>query len=138
MLSVNLALALVLVSGLLVGPELHAQSPTVRAEGTFLSAVEIIENNVFNNTTVDVFTVPANRRLVITDVLIHASGFTACCVTILRDTLPATFSIFVGAAGFNHTFATGVEFTDGQTVAVSNLSGSPTKWHLRGYLTKAN
>jgi hypothetical protein len=138
MLVVNLALALVLVSGLLVGPQLHAQSPTVRVEGTFLSAVEIIENNVPDNTNFfDVFTVPANRRLVITDVLIHASGFTACCMTILRNTLPATFSIFVGAAGFNHTFATGIEFTEGQTVAVSNPSGAPTKWHLRGYLTKA-
>lgn len=127
MLGPILALVLVLVFDLLVGAQLQAQVPTVPGEGRFLSAIEIIENNVPDNTNFDVFTVPATRRLVITDVLIHASGFAACCVTILRDTLPATFSIHVGVAGFNHTFVTGIEFTEGQTVAVSNPTGFPTK-----------
>jgi len=112
--------------------------PVVLQKG-ILDIVEIIEDNVPSRTDVNVFTVPANRGLVITDVMISWEvGGTSCSdVRILRNGLPATSIITVPAfSTFSHAFATGIHFGAGETVAVSNgITGCILHFYLRGFLT---
>ena len=111
----------------------------VVVENGILDIVEIIEDNVPNNTDVNVFTVPAESGLVITDVLISwADGGLSCRdIRILRGGLPATSIISVPAhSTFSHAFATGIHFVAGETVTVSNgNTGCIVHFYLRGYLT---
>jgi len=97
-----------------------------------------VENEVSALTTRTVFTVPPGQRLVITDVIISnptASG--SCCAEILRNGSFATSLISVPAgSSFQHTFATEIEFTAGNTVGVRNGAGSGfLNFYLSGFLT---
>ncbi len=97
--------------------------------------VEIIENSVSSPTPVDVFTVPANRRLIITDVMMSTNSGSSNA-EILRDGTPATAFINVSSGNtFSHSFATGIEFVANETVAVDAGSGTNINFYLRGYLT---
>ncbi len=131
------------VTGILVGDvrvtNTTAEPVPVEVQSKTLDIVEIIENNVPRSTVVNVFTVPANRRLIITDLVISVSVSTAGQTEILRNGSPATsFIATVVGNAFSHTFATGIEFVAGETVAVSSGIINPAAgvhFYLRGYLT---
>jgi hypothetical protein len=100
--------------------------------------VEYIANGVGNLTDVTVTTVPAGKRLVITDVVIsNDNSGAACCQRIFRNGTPATSFITVGAgSSFSHTFETGIEFAAGDDVIVRNgASSGPIHFYLHGFLT---
>jgi hypothetical protein len=115
----------------------RAQNLTINVPGVSVTDVkEFIADSVGPLTTVDLFTVPANRILVITDVLISGG----CCGAghrILRSGHPATGVILVPAAdNFSHTFATGIIFFAGDTLSVRKeiSPDSPSSFYLRGFL----
>jgi hypothetical protein len=122
------------------GPDrAHAQNLTVNVPGlTVVNVAEIIQDQVPGLTTTNVFTVPAGQLLVITDVVIsNDSGNAACCQRIFRGGTAATAFFAVSPqSSFSHTFATGIIFTAGQTVAVRNgtSTAGDTHFYLRGYL----
>ncbi|MCZ6622846.1 MAG: hypothetical protein O7B35_01205 [Deltaproteobacteria bacterium] len=110
----------------------------VEVQARTLDIVEIIEDNVPRETVVNVFTVPANRRLIISDLIISSAGSDARDIRILRDGLPAPSLITVSStSAFTHTFATGIHFVAGEIVAVSHGStgAAPVHFYLRGFLT---
>ncbi len=100
--------------------------------------VEIIQSNVGNNATVDAFTVPGGKRLVITDVVISNPNATAAHrVGIYNDVIAVTdFITAAPNSAFSHTFATGLEFAAGGVVRLYNGStAGPIHFYLRGFLT---
>jgi len=115
-----------------------AEPVPVHVQTRSLDIVEIIENNVPDSTEVDVFTVPANRRLIITDLIISTSGTNAREARILRDGAPATsfLPVLGNLNAFSHTFATGIHFVAGETVKVSSgpAGGGSVHFYLRGFL----
>lgn len=109
--------------------------------------VEIVELDVpGNNTTLDVFTVPNGKRLVITDLIVSNNRIGSPPIPnaeILRD--GSVYSRFMvasssgsgGAGVYQHSYVSGIEFTEGQIVSIRNPGGQnvdPTHWELRGYL----
>ncbi|HKB15104.1 MAG TPA: hypothetical protein VKF62_03515 [Planctomycetota bacterium] len=127
-----------IVVALFTARQLYAQVPTVKGRGKVLSIVEIIQNGVGTNTTTGVYSVPVDRRLVITDLMIaDTSGSTSLNARILRSGTPATANLTVTAERtLCHSFATGIEFSEGQLVSVVNGdSAGPLNFYLRGYLT---
>jgi len=139
------ATALVSLAITYASPEIstaRAQNLTINIPGTTLTdIVEIVEDAVPGLSTVVVFTVPASRILVITDVVIsNDSTNPATGQRIFRSGAPATAFITVAPqSAFSHTFATGIIFTAGSTVAVRNGNGvaGDTRFYLRGYLLAA-
>ena len=103
-------------------------------------AVEIVENDAGTLTSKTVYTVPAGKRLVITDVAIsNANANVVTSQRIARNGDFVTTLFVVGAEStLTHTFATGIEFAAGDEVRVRNgqLSGE-THFYLRGYLVEA-
>lgn len=119
--------------------DLSAQVPTVKGKGNLIEHVELIQNQLADLEDVSIYTVPASRRLVITDVLISNSNTdSVCCQRIYRSDVPATTFLSVPAEStFSHSFVTGLEFEAGEEVVVRNgASSGPTNWFLTGYLTK--
>ena len=110
----------------------------VDSGGKLNEVVEIIQDNVAISSTVQVYTVPADRRLVITDLMIaDEGGGTSFDARILRDGVAATSNLTVRSNDtFRHSFAKGIEFAAGQAVSVVNGDTSgPLTFYLRGYLT---
>lgn len=133
-----IAIATVLTLALALPLDVHSQIPTVKGRGKLIEVVELIENLVDNLTSVSVYTVPAGRRLVITDILIsNGNSSSVVAQYLLRDGAAATIYITVPARStFSHTFATGIEFQAGEVVSVRNgQSSGKTDFYLRGYLT---
>lgn len=103
-------------------------------------AVEIIENAVGTLMTETVYTVPAGKRLIVTDVTIsNGNAVVTGSQRILRNGAAATAYFTVSAEStFSHTFATGIEFEAGDEVRVRNgTSSGETHFYLRGYLIDA-
>ena len=130
-----------LAIGLFFASEAGAQVITLTEPGTFAGRVEIIQNSVANLTNVNVFTVPAGRRLRITDVVISNANTTASCCARLGDagfTNPRTAFVAVPAGGnFEHSFLTGINYAPGKVVSVRNgASSGPLDFYLRGILLK--
>ena len=114
-----------------------AQVPTI--PGGRLDVVEIIQNAVAAGSDLLVYTVPSNKRLVITDVILsaNASGPT-CGNTLLRAGTRAMSELCFSNVAFGtlaFSFITGIEFGPGDTVAVRNAT-TVVNWYLRGYLTR--
>src|SRR5690242_1807789 len=63
--------ALALAAGLFCARVLYAQVPTVRAPGKPIQTVELFQQ-VQGGTSVEAYTVPAGRRLVLTDLVVSA------------------------------------------------------------------
>jgi hypothetical protein len=138
-----LALAL---GGLTAGAA-SAQGLTVDTNFVFRGWVNIVQNSVPANATRLVYTVPANRSFLLTDLMISATG---------SSTAPARFQIVwtgtdascnpglhrtswftVGAGETIHIpFVSGIDFRAGQYVCVFNGDpvGPATYWTIRGFL----
>lgn len=100
--------------------------------------VELREESVDPNVAEDVFEVPPDQRLIITDVLITNKATGPATARLFRNLSPATTDLAIGASStFAHTFQSGIEFGPGQDVRVRNNGGSAgsLEFYLRGYLT---
>ena len=117
-----------------------AVSPTVDVPLTFQGGVQLVVCCVPNLTSVDVFTVPAGKNFMLTDLIISKfepgaaidqrlfSG--AGCVT-----QRTSFLSFPGQDTLHIQFATGIGFTSGQVVCIDNGgTNGETDWTIRGYL----
>jgi hypothetical protein len=132
------------VGGAVAGGAL-AISPTVDTALVFTGGVNII--GVVNPATNSLaYTVPAGRKFMLTDLVITngsetapatgqsvITGTTASCVA---AALFRTASLSVPAASTLHLpFVTGIGFTAGQHVCMSNGDATePTAWTIRGFL----
>ena len=118
--------------------EAQAQVPTVKAKGTLIAPLEFIAYELSYMTTTKLFVVPDKMRAVITDVIITSEGPACHGQRIYRDGMPVTAFITVPASStFSHTFATGINYAAGETIAIRNGGNDgATYWTLRGYLTK--
>lgn len=130
------AAALVALGG--GGPrQVAAQQTTIPVPGVQPAGlVELIQNGVASLSEVAVFTVPEDRFLLITDmVLSNDNAIAACCQRIFRELTAATSLITVGAtSSFGHTFSSAILFSAGERVIVRNGGSSgPTNFYLRGY-----
>jgi len=122
------------------GLDVLAQVPTFKSSKV-QEFVEIVELAVPINTTVDVFTVPNGKRLVITDVIVAFLGFENFFgATILRDgAVVSSFSIGdIGdgaVATYDHSYVSGIEFAEGAIVSINpGVANQTSNWELRGYL----
>jgi len=121
--------------------------PVVIQNGTNTPQVkELVEivvldfnNSVFNpQPPLDVYTVPAGKRLVITDVII---GGTSGPHTIFRDgTIVSRVNMAKTVPQYNHSYVSGIEFQENQIVSIQ---AQPTNqylsdYELRGYQTDIN
>jgi hypothetical protein len=141
------AAMLALGLGALAAGEASAQSPTVDTRLAFQGWVNIVELFVAGNTTRLVYTVPANRKFLLTDLVISNSssatnparyqlvytGTNATCGLGLHR----TSHLSVPGGGTVHIpFVTGIDFNAGQHVCIFN--GDPTStatyWTIRGFL----
>src|SRR5262245_64826474 len=116
----------------------RAQNLTINIPGVGLTDIkEFAQAGVPIATTVDLFTVPANQILVITDLMITNDNATpADALRIFRSNNQATSFITVAPhSTFAHTFATGILFLPGDTLRVRNGgSAASATFYLRGFL----
>lgn len=135
----HLLVASLFVAGaaLFYGQELRAQVPVVRAPGKPIQTVELFEQ-VQSSTSVDAYTVPAGRRLVITDLVVGVVSNPAVVeVTKGGNSPPLLILRITPDATFEHTFATGPNFMPGESVKLINTpAGGTAFWCLTGYVTK--
>lgn len=135
-----MAALLALGVGALAADKAKAVDPTVNVPLTFQGGVQIVLNLLANLTNVDVFTVPAGRNFMLTDLIISKDStgaavdqrvFTgAGCIT-----ERTAFLSVPGQDTLHIQFATGIGFTSGQVVCIRNgASAGPTNWTIRGYL----
>ena len=85
--------------------------------------------------SVEIFTVPTGKALIITDVLVSvASGSVFKGAEIRRDGTAVSFiQTFVGV--YQHSYHSGIEFSEGQLLTIFAPTNAHTNWELRGYLT---
>jgi hypothetical protein len=129
--------ALALAAVLFCARVLYAQVPTVRAPGKPIQTVQLFQQ-VPGSTSVDAYTVPAGRRLVITDLVVSVVSNPAVVEVTKGGNSPPFLVLRVTPdATFEHTFATGPNFIPGENVKLINTPASGTAfWYLTGYLTK--
>jgi len=101
--------------------------------------VEIIQLDVPGGTTLNPFTVPSGKRLLITDVIISTGGG-ATGLEILRDgAIVSRIQEFNSGAEqiYNHSYVSGIEFKEGELLSIrtGGATGNITHWELRGQLT---
>jgi hypothetical protein len=100
--------------------------------GSTMSSVEIVSPSV-TVPDLPVYTVPAGHRLIITDVLTSSN----CSPRhIYRDASEVSQHRNNVGNTVNHTYQSGIEFREGQTVraGVDAGCGFPAFFELRGYL----
>ncbi len=134
LVAVSVALALAL------GHDLFASLPTVKGKGRLASTFEkavALGSPAFET----LYTVPANRTLVLTDVVVgNTAASTFCQFGLVRVGPPddaevlATIRVPVNET-FDHLFGSGIEFGAGAQVIAVVTSGS-AGLTLRGYLRK--
>ena len=104
--------------------------------GSQRESVEIVtqtSNGNITNTIINVYTVPAGKRLTITDVIITYEAADNAPASIYRN--GATVSkISQHFSSYEHSYVSGIVFTESQTVSVSTAAGGLTNWELRGFL----
>ena len=130
-----LPLFLSLLVLLCAGTDLYAKPPGSSQP----ELVEIVQLDVPGGTTLNPFTVPSGKRLVITDVII-STGSGATGLEILRDgAIVSRIQEFNGAAEqiYNHSYVSGIEFKEGELLSIrtGGATGNITHWELRGQLT---
>ena len=122
-----------------------ALSPTVDTALVFRGGVNIVKDNLAAATFALVYTVPAGRKFMLTDLVISNdsetspatdqyvyTGGAANCTTAAAF---RTSSLIVPAGGTLHLpFVTGIGFTAGQLVCISNGDANPTNWTIRGFV----
>jgi hypothetical protein len=133
-----IACALALAVVLIYAQGLQAQVPMVEGKGKVIETVEFSKVNT-GNATDTVYTVPEGRRLIITDILVeNTNSQQSAGIGLVRGTNVIFLSASIPPRGmFQHSFATGVQFTAGQPVRLFNGVPWITLWYLTGYLTKA-
>lgn len=118
----------------------RAQVPTVRVPGSNAVIVELVEYHALDVSplaTVNLFTVPVGRRLVITDFVISNDGPTVPQPAWVLRNESRVVSVDIPAGGtVDHTFATGIQFDAGDILSVHNpaSSGANEQFLLTGYL----
>ena len=109
---IMLPLFLSLVVLLCAGTDLYAKPPS-DAQPEIVEIIGDIETG--STTNVTLYTVPANKQLVITDVVIVAGTGTG---VITRNGAPVSVVSFSNDTMYQQTYSTGIEFKAGDQVGV--------------------
>lgn len=135
------AAAAAVTAGLLLSTAGRAQIPTVTGDARFVQAITI-DRNLSGSGGGIVYTVPANRRLIVTDVLASNNGTAPSAISVasrapgVPDVTQLNPVYIQPSDTFEHTFATGLDFERGSSVIVSiNSTDGITFVTLRGYLS---
>lgn len=102
--------------------------------------VEIIQLDVPSDTTIDIYTVPAGKKLLITDVIVH-HGDSRFMEIHRNGTVVSRFRLTTtSTTTFGHSYISGIEFQEGDILSVRNGAGGANQngFELRGYLTDVN
>lgn len=143
--SMKVLVATLLVAGSLglVASQVLASTPTVKGKGKLFEQVHTIVTATAVNS--DAITVPEKQTLVITDVIAtnngaNANAFALRCVLPPEDPVDLLPLVDVAAAGsFTHTFGTGLECSEGQTLrVVASSTSSAFKVTIVGYFRKGS
>ncbi len=134
-----LPLFLSLVVFFFAGSDLYAKPP---ADAAQQELVEITGSADDDPTTQDLYTVPIDKRLIITDVLVavdNISGTEAtCCVAILRNSNPVSV-IDLSDGNYQHTYNSGIEFKTGERVGIRGRNSfRGVFFELRGFQEDIN
>jgi hypothetical protein len=138
------ALTALALGGAIAGGAM-AISPTVETTRVFRGGVTIV-GGAFDGEHSDVYTVPAGRKFMLTDLVIANrsqtgpamaqyvyTGQGASCTTVFA--LKTSFLHVPAASTLHLPFVTGIGFTAGQHVCIKNEDdASVTDWTIRGYL----
>lgn len=144
--SVGLVVAGALVAALAIaGNELHASVSSVKAPGSVKGVVRIFQPSagVPNGAS---YVVPPKRTLVITDIIISNNSGMSHTVVLGKDAFGGQdmmHPLAIGPAGtnlglFQHSFNTGIEFYEGESVVLRTLGSqmSEVAFTMVGYLKK--
>jgi hypothetical protein len=125
-----------LLAALVLARALPAQVATVKAGGKLQETVAI--NQTFSEDALTIYTVPAGKRLIVTDIVVANGDQT--------DTLPFRlirnqfavmgFILVQPQQNFAHSFTTGIEYGPGTEVRVHGDDDILTYLSVYGYLTK--
>jgi len=105
--------------------------------GTTRQLVDFFEPAVTLGTRIDLFTVPAGQRLLITDVIISALGAAVVNARILRDgVVISRLNVPTAPNGtYEHSYISGIVFREDETLGIiGGEGGSTSNWELRGFL----
>ncbi len=112
----------------------RAQVATIDAPGKIREPVNLLIT-LPNNQQTTMFTVPANRRFILTDIIISNRNATAARAQFIPKQLLVTVP---GGSTFEHGFNTGLNFGPGDTLDGTNLDGTQDlEVFFTGYLLKA-
>ncbi len=139
MQSRSISLVLVLLAAVLAAVaanELFASVPTIRGKGKVKKDVEFHVHYLAAGTGQPVYTVPAGKTLVITDVVVtNDSAATAGMFRIDAVVDPIHPYVRVAAAGTTHlAYVTGLSVAEGTHVYASNNGSTTLHVRLAGYL----
>ncbi len=125
---------------LIVARAVYAQVPTVKAKGKAIEIMNLLPGGVPVVTTVDLFTVPAKRRFIVTDIIFnndHDTSVRAQRLTRNGGNSAMGFITIPANSAFSHSFGTGLVFEEGDVIGVRNGDTvGPTEFTVTGYLTK--
>ncbi len=133
--------AFILAVGVLFATTAFAQVPIAQSKQVS-DLTEIVVLDVNPGEVRNVYTVPLGKRVIITDVIISSNIRLGNKQDILRDgkVISRINVPNISDGNYEHSYVTGIEFTENQTLSISNGSdigeGTSTNWELRGYLTK--
>jgi len=101
--------------------------------------VEIVSLDVASATTLAVYTVPLDKQLIITDVIISSPG-DGFPLEIQRDgAVISRIRLEDSANGtYDHSYVSGIQFQENEILSIRNGGGATTNWELRGYQVDVN
>lgn len=136
---------------LIMTAPVFAQMAVVPGRGRLQQVVELsvtgnfsVVANSSSSQTLTLSTVPANQRLVVTDIWVTGQDTYRGCARILRNGGVIASGACIPINGFAVvSMQTGMEFAEGQTVGVTFTGSNSSAYlvilnpsiHLRGYLT---
>ena len=100
---------------------------------------EFVQLDIPLDSTFGLFTVPAGKKLLITDIIVHSIA--GALMQILRNgTVVSRFWIQdAGTGTFGHSYNSGIEFQDGDILGIRvGIAATDNGFELRGYLTDVN
>jgi len=130
------ALLLALIAAMVLARDLPAQVATVKAAGKLQETVAI--NQTFSEDALTIYTVPAGRRLIVTDLVVTNGDPTDTLpFRLIRNQFAVMGFVYVQPQqNFAHSFTTGIEYGPGTEVRVHGDADILTYLSLFGYLTK--
>ena len=87
-----------------------------------------------SSTPTSLYTVPPGKRLTITDIIVSPTGNNAGTVLFYRDATPVSAPAIFFTNTYEHSYVSGIIFTESQVLSVVQLVSGPVYIEIRGFL----